>query len=234
MFKVSAGFALFGALSILLPPLSAEDANSHVVVKSRFNNVWTADSTSGKVNIGLREIRVEVAGPYGRPVPERIVVLFEPESRVFSWFVVGEDSRAADTSRQTRALEKERVVFFRDGSLVIFMGGISPKLYVRDFRDNAISMDDAEAKALIASTEFHNPPDMQDEEKLWHTVMLKKALGLDFVLPPGSEGGELLPKVTGVQWDGDKQHWIVTLQARWKAEITLDADYKLVSMKRVE
>jgi hypothetical protein len=232
MSKISAVFVLFGAFNIFLPPLSAQNVNSPFAVTSRFNDVWTADSTSGKVKIDLREIRVEAAGPYGKPVPERIVVLFEPESRAFSWYLVGEDSRVTDTSRQTRSIKNERAVFLRDGSLVIFMGGSSPKLYVRDFQDNAISMDDAEAKALRAAAEFHKPPDKQDEENLWHTVMLK-ALGLDFITEPGSEEGGLDPKVIDVRWDEDKQHWIVTLQARWKAEVTLDADYNLVSMKKV-
>jgi hypothetical protein len=233
VFNTSAVLALLGVLSFSLPPQWTENANPHVAVRTRFNDVWTAGSTSGKLKIDLREIRVETAGPYGKPVPERILVLFEPESRAFSWFVVGDDALATDTSRQTRALEKERFVFFRDGAFVIFMSGLSPKLYVRDFRGNASSVDDAEAQALTAAAEFRLPLGKQDEEKLWHTVLLKEVLGLDFISEPGSEALGVDPKVIDVQWDEDKRHWIVTLQARWIEEITLDADYKLVSMKKV-
>jgi hypothetical protein len=167
-------------------------------------------------------------------VPERILVLFEPESGAFSWNVFLEDSLATDTSRQTRALESERVVFFKEGTLFTFMGGgVLSKLYVRDFHGDAISMDDAEAKTLKAAKEFHTPPSKQDEEQFWHTVMLK-ALGRDFVSPPESAAGGLPPKVTNVRWDRDAHQWIVTMQARWIEEITLDADYNLVSMKKVE
>jgi hypothetical protein len=234
MFKISAVFALFGFLGMFSTSLAAEDANSHFVVTTRFDDVWTADSASSKVKINLREIRVEAAGPYATPVTERVLVLFEPESGAFTWYVVGEDSIVTNTSRQARAIENECVVFLKDGSLVLFMGGgVLPKLYVRDFRGNAINMDDAEGKALMEAAQFHRPPSKKDEDLIWHSIVLT-ALGRDFVSPPDSVAGGPSPKVTGVKWDENKQHWKITLQARWIEEISLDADYDLVSMKKVE
>jgi hypothetical protein len=160
--------------------------------------------------------------------------LFEPESGAFTWYVVGEDSIVTNTSRQARAIENECVVFLKDGSLVLFMGGgVLPKLYVRDFRGNAINMDDAEGKALMEAAQFHRPPSKKDEDLIWHSIVLT-ALGRDFVSPPDSVAGGPSPKVTGVKWDENKQHWKITLQARWIEEISLDADYDLVSMKKVE
>jgi len=232
MLKKTAKLIFLCAFSVfphLLP--AAEEQASNFVVTNRFNELWHAKSASGQVKIDLRELQVEVKGPYGKAVPERILILFEPKSGAFSWSVFDEDSLATNKSRQMRALENERAVFLKDHSLVIFMGGISPNLYVRDIRGHAASMDDAEAKALTEAAAFHKPPSREDEMQLWHTVQLP-SLGRDFVSPPMSAQISLTPKVIGVQWDG--QHWEVTLQGQWTEAITLDSSYSLVAMHKVK
>jgi hypothetical protein len=104
----------FGVFSHLL---SAGEQGSNFVVTNRFNDSWNAQSASGQVKIELREIQVEMKGPSGKAVPERILILFEPKSGAFSWSVFDEDSLATNNSRQTRALENERAVFLKDQSL---------------------------------------------------------------------------------------------------------------------
>lgn len=232
MFKRTATFMLFCAPSLLPGQSLAGQADSHFVATSRFDDAWSAYSPSGKIKIELREIRGEAMGAYGKPIPERILVIFEPTSGAFSWCLFVEDSLATNASRQTKALESKRAVFLKGDSLVVFMGGgISPKLYVRDIRDHATNMDDAEAKALRAAAEFHTPPDKRDEAQLWHIVPLP-SLGRDFITAPMSAAGGPDPNVTDVRWDG--QNWIVTLQGRWTEQITLDANYNVVSMQKVE
>jgi hypothetical protein len=231
MFKRTAILMLFCAPSLLPGLLLAGETDSSLVATSRFDDMWRAYSTSGKINIELREIRVETPGPNGKPMPERILVIFEPRSGAFSWCPFGEDSLATDASNQTKAFENKRAVFLKGDSLVVFMGGISPKLYVRDFRGHARDMNDAEAQALRAATEFQNPPSRSEEAQLWHIVPLP-SLGRAFVTAPMSAVGGPDPNVTDVGWDG--QNWIVTLQGRWTEQIILDPNYNVVSMQKVE
>jgi len=221
-------------LALLVPlslPAQAGGPDSRFVVTTRFDDAWSAYSTTGKTKIELREIRVEGTGAYGKTVPERILVIFEPRSGAFSWCLFGEDSVATDASNQTKAFENKRAVFLKGDSLVVFMGGISPKLYVRDFRGHATDINDAEAQALRGATEFPTPPGMREEAQLWHIVQLP-SLGRDFISPPMSAAVGPDPRVTDVRWDG--QNWMVTLQGRWTEQITLDPNYNVVSMQKVE
>ena len=80
--------------------LMAADPDGHLSVVSRFDNVGSAYLLAGKVRIELREIRVEAISPYGKPVPERITVIFEPKSKAFSWNIFEEDSLATNKSRK--------------------------------------------------------------------------------------------------------------------------------------
>jgi hypothetical protein len=161
---------LFSAMSLFHGQLLAGQGDSRLVATTRSDDVWSAYSASGKIKIELREVRVETTGAHGKPMPERILVMFEPSSGVFSWCPFGEDSVATDASNQTKAFESKRAAFLKGDTLVVFMGGISPKLYVRDFRGHATDMNDAEAKALRAATDFHIPPSRLEEEQLWHIV----------------------------------------------------------------
>jgi hypothetical protein len=92
-------------------------------------------------------------------------------------------------------------------------------------------MDDAEAQALTAASEATKHRGWLDPGPNTRVISLLN-LGRDFTIPPLSVATSITPKVTNVQWDGS--HWIVTLQARWTAEITLDANYNVVSMRKVE
>lgn len=100
--------------------------------------------------------------------------------------------------------------------------------------DVRLTMDDAETKALReASQSIESGEDLLGNDRDFRVVS-SPAIDNDFLYPPMNTAPSILgPKVTGVRWDSDKQYWILTLQARWKAEITLDVDYNLVSMKRV-
>ncbi|MGB9407247.1 MAG: hypothetical protein WCA89_06885 [Terracidiphilus sp.] len=231
MFKKTAVQILVYALSMLAPLRLTAGPDRHVVPLSRLDDVGSACSITGKVKIELREIRVETTGPYGKPVPHRIFILFDPQSGAFSWIVTIEGS-ATDVSVQTTLFKSGRAAFLKDNSIFTFSSKMLT-LYIQDPQGHASSMDEAEQTALSSTAEFNDPPGNVDFARPPHKVQLT-GLSLDFVSRPGSAALEMDPKVTDVRWDGDKQHWIITLKARWTEEVTLDADYKLVSMKKVE
>jgi len=231
MFKKAAVFATFCAVGLFPHLMLAADQGSRVVALSRADNLADAYSPAGKVKIRLREIRVETTGPYGKPVPHRMFLLFEPKTGAFSWIVTVEGP-PTDVSMLTNWFRTHRAAFLRDNSLYIFTAETGPlALYVQGPSGHASSIDDAEAQAIRATAALNDPPGNVDLVQPWKVAQLTE-LSADFVHTPGSAILGPDPSVTDVQWDGS--HWIVTLQARWTEAITLNAGYNVVSMRKVE
>jgi len=203
----------------------------HIVPLLRIDDVSSAYSTTGKVKIELRDLRVEMTGPQSKPAPYTIFLLFEPQSGAFSWSISLGNS-ATDVSEQTNWFKSYRAAFLKDDRLVTFTASMQV-LRIQDFQGHASSMNEAEQKALSSAAALNDPPGNAEFAQLFHDVTLA-GLSLDFECEPGNEICGPDPKVIDVQWDRVEQHWIVTLQARWTEEITLDADYNVVSMKEVE
>jgi hypothetical protein len=94
-------------------------------------------------------------------------------------------------------------------------------------------MDDAEAQALKAAGESTKHRGWLDPGPNTRVISLLN-LDRDFTVPPLSVATSIMPKVTDVRWDADAHHWVVTLKARWTAEVILDANYNVVSMRKIE
>ncbi|MGD0888910.1 MAG: hypothetical protein ABR889_06660 [Acidobacteriaceae bacterium] len=226
--------ALLSVVGAFLLPTAAVGAIPQLTAKSQVDSVGTAYTPNGNVKIELREVRTEAMG-LTEPRPLSVLVIFEPESGAFSWRVT--DADLATPSLRIAELKDEQAVFLKDGEIIDFRSVWSPPvIYVRAYRGHASNMDDAEAQALnAASASSLDPREGNLEAGQGARVVSLVGIGSDFFYSPDNSFPEVpIPKVTAVRWDGGAQHWIVTLQARWKAEITLDAYYSLVSMKKVE
>jgi hypothetical protein len=88
-----------------------------------------------------------------------------------------------------------------------------------------------EVESLVFFLTDEYPLGMREETQLWHIVPLP-SLGRDFTSAPMSAAIGPDPNVTDVRWDG--KNWIVSLQGRWTEQITLDTNYNVVSMQKVE
>jgi hypothetical protein len=231
MFQRKANLILIYALALLAPTHLVAFPDPHVVPLLRINDSWSAYSKTGKVKIELRDLRVEMTGPYGKPAPYTIFLLFEPQSGAFSW-AISLGHSAVDASEQTNWFKNYRAAFLKDDRLVTFTARMRV-LRIHNFQEQASSMNEAEQKALSSAAALNDPPGNAEFAQPFHDVSLA-GLSLDFECEPGNAVCGQDPKVSDVRWDGDAQHWIVTLQARWTEAIILDADYNLVSMKKVE
>jgi hypothetical protein len=226
--------ALLSIAGALLLPTAAAGAIPQLTARSRVDSVGTAFTSSGNVKIELREVRTEAMG-LKKPRPLSVLVIFEPESGVFSWRVT--DADLTNPSWRIAQFKDGQAAFFKDGEIIDFRSIWSPPvIYIHAYRSHASNMDDAETQALkAASASSIEPTKGNLEEGQGARVVSLVGLNSDFIYPPGNAFPAVLaPKVTNVRWDGDGQHWIVTLQARWTAEITLDVDYNVVSMEKVE
>jgi hypothetical protein len=198
--------------------------------KSHIDTFVNAYSPSGKVRVDLREVRTEIMGAKG-PIALSVLVMRDPSSGAYSWRAHTADP--TDPSWRSQQLNDDQAVFLKDGEFTDFMSlSIPLRLFIHQYHGHATDMNDAVTKALKAASESIDP--LGDLEKVpgMHVISLL-ALGRDFTSAFPSNL-DIDPKVVNAQWDGDKQQWIVTLRARWAEEITLDADYNLVSMRKVE
>ena len=212
----------------LLPAPAPLGQVPQLAAKSRADSTGTALSPNGKVSIDLREVQTETSRADGQ-VLLSVLVIFEPKSGSFSWRA----TPAGDApSWRISQFNDGQAAFLRDGEVVDFraLGG-PPRLFIHAYRGHASNMEQAEAKALEAASGSISPRGDLDNGQNVHVVSLL-GLGFDFINPPTSESTNITPKVTDVRWDGTR--WLVTLKARWTAQITLDARYNLLSMKRVE
>jgi hypothetical protein len=219
--------SLFVALTLTLRAAPGH----HLVVSSRADDTGFIFSSSGKISVQLREVSVESAEEGGRTERSRVLVLFEPHSGAFSWEVFPEDSVPNDSARQLRAFKEKRAGYLLDGTIYIFMVGISPAIYVREFRGQAATMNEAEKKALARAEIANSSPAELYRANSWRIVRLAK-LGHDFVAPPMSQTVGHDPIIDDVQRDGKK--WIVTIRGSWTEVVTLDEDFNLVSMNSAD
>jgi hypothetical protein len=231
MFTRATALVFIYALGMLAPPRLAAGPDRHVVPLLRIDDVSRAHSAAGDVKIELRDLRVEMTGPQGTPAPYTIFLLFEPQSGAFSW-TISLGNSATDVSEQTNWFKRSRAAYLKNDRIVTFTATMQ-KLHIQDFQGHASSMNDAEQKALSVAAALNDPPGYAEFAQPFHNVTLE-GLSDDFQCEPHRPVCGLDPKVIDVQWDRVEQHWIVTLKARWTEEIALDADYNVVSMRKVE
>ncbi len=222
---------LLGANAHLSLPIGAAP-DTHLKIVDRFDGQGCARSASGENKLQVREIKLQSTGAYGKPVPHIMIVLYDPQSRAYSWNVSLEESSPATAHPRMQAYESCNTVFLKGDQLVVFMTGIPPgPLYVNESHGRALNMNDAEQKALESVAVLNDPPGNVDVAKQWTEVPLT-GLSADFTQTPGNAIPDVKPQLTNVRWDGE--HWHINLQARWTEVITLDANYNLVAMKKVE
>jgi hypothetical protein len=217
--------------SVVAPSvLTAAGGGAPLRAASKVDGVGSARTPDGEVKLELREIHTRTTLP-DIHADLGVLVLFEPKSGAFSWRIA-----PADVNPSWRTLEfiDSQVAFLKDGKIFDFRaieGG--PRLIIHESRGSASSIEDAETQALKAAGDAIEHRGFLDIGQNAHVLSLLN-LDRDFTIPPMSVATSIMPKVTEVRWDADAHHWVVTLEARWTEAITLDADFNVVSMRKVE
>lgn len=228
--KTAVLISLCQVAAVAAPPVTGS-ADPHIVAVSQVSDTGAAFSPTGKEAIQLREARIQVTGPHEQPVSRRLFLVFDPKRGAFCWHVAIEGS-PTDLSEQTTWFKRYRAAFEKDGIIYVFTAENGPLvILVQQSSGRATSMGNAEEQALRAVATLNDPPGNVNIGQQWHTVLLSR-LSPDFVQAPESQTSGPEPKVDDVQWDGE--HWILTLAARWREVITLDAEYNVLSMKKVD
>jgi hypothetical protein len=224
---------LFFALFLLVRLRDAEDRGLGLAEISHMDGEGTVYTTQGPLPVQLREIQTELTSPDGTRSSLDILVLFEPFSGQFFWKV----SRGNPESPAWRICEFRRshAAFLKDGAIVYFRTFWGrDSIFVRHYRGRASDMEDAERRTLRdASYTIDLEDPFATETKGYERQVPLAGLDRLFVtlphtLPGGTIVGRLTPRITAVRWDG--RHWVVTVRCRWTEEVTLDANYSLVSI----
>ena len=221
---------LLSVASALLSPLIAAASAPQLTPHSRFDDEYIAYTRDGTVKLKLREVQTEANGKV-ESKHLSVFVLFDPTSRAFTWRLQVYEEAGRSTIAQFK--NGNGAAILKDGQIVVFWA-VMFRIYIRDCHGHASSIDDAEAKALEAASQFIASGGLLGNGEDFRAVLLK---GIDygFLYPPMSMAPSVsIPQISDLRWDEDKQHWILTLKARWIEEVTLDGDYNLVSMKKVE
>ena len=154
------------ALGILPLSMMAAGGIPQLTETSHFDDVGNAYSEEGTVKLELREVRTEEIVENAKPVPLRILVLFEPHSGAFSWRVFGDDLLGADAPSQSLVFKNYRAVLLKDNRLVEFIVALAPtRLFINEYSGHASSMDDAEAQALRSASEPPDPSGDRNQRK---------------------------------------------------------------------
>ncbi|MGD0097885.1 MAG: hypothetical protein ABSB60_15455 [Terracidiphilus sp.] len=229
--KRTAVLVMMFALSTAVLELLNATPSRCAVLTSQSDGTGSAYSVGGKVSVELREVRYTQVFPGGKAMPLRVFLLFEPRSGAFSW-IVTDDLSNSDGDIQTNLFKNYRAVFLRDGSLITFTPQMAPlMLRVQESRDHASSMDEAQNQALGFVSGLKDPPRDVELARPVHTIRLDRLIP-DLVSDPASQSFGPDPKVGEVRWNG--QQWTVILKSRWTEAITLDTQYKVVSLKPLD
>lgn len=227
------GIAALILIAFVVPASSAHpSASSRLRDESYIDSSGVLACSSGNVAIQLREVQTEIRRASGINWQLSVLVIFEPESGAFSWRAAPADPK--DPSWRISEFKSKQAAYMKDETIVVF-GALpfTPTILVHQYHGHASSMEDAEKKALLAASRIVDPerPLNLNAEQDVYTVPLPQ-LGLEFVSAnPMSAAASITPKVIAVKWDG--KSWTLELVGRWKEEITLDSDFKVISMRKV-
>jgi hypothetical protein len=200
------------------------------VESSHVDGSGSVFTSGGRVKVDLREVRTEMDGAKG-PIALSVLVMRDPKSGAYSWQTHTADP--ANPSLRSQQFNDSQAAFLKHDEFTDFMVLPTPlRLFVHQHNGRAHNMNEAVDRSLKEAGAALQPRgDVETTQGLRAIPLL--AVGRDFTSNPMSVTVfDVMPKVTNVQWDG--KYWTVTLQARRRAVVTLDGDYTVVSMRKVE
>jgi hypothetical protein len=188
-----------------------------------------ATGDTGPAHFPMRETLVEGKRADGSSARGRLIVIFDPSTRLFVWDYL---ALPPEVGRLTLAKEIESgglLVYAGRERLVIFMTQ-ALEIDIWEAREKADSADDAEGRALKRAGEQLEAPGYNPLFGRLR-ISLQKDLGNAFILKA------LEPTFTPAKFV-DISHkdgtWEIILEDQWKERITLNDKFELLGHKREE
>jgi len=190
----------------------------------------TAFSENGaKVTLEARRSWLGVTHAGGSTQGAELLVLFDRRAGSFWWglnYLPGASSAAQTDHPKIDAVSDVSIkVYSGLGRIVVFEG----VLEVRECRDHAENIDDAERQALYLARAWA-APDLDRRTPLARTVLLLAQVDDSMYMKPLAENGVAVSLQSVVR---DADGWVVTIRGYWSARITLDEEYNIKHWERV-
>jgi len=209
-------------------PLPAGPGGELIPV-ARYDNTIPAATSLGEIQLAAREVQLDVVMPNQKTSKGALLVLFDPSSgyfaRQFAWvpgypYPGGVPMMSNFRSYSKAYLAAERLVTFTNTDAVI---------YIREWRQKAASLDDAESKALQDST--GDLPNYLKAALNGPAFSVDHVLGQNFATEPGNARRGPVRLVEVSRRDGN---WEVTLQGRSKAKVILNDKYEVTGNEQIK
>jgi hypothetical protein len=221
MFNTAACSTLFGIATM---------AQVTPIATTRYSYTIPAETDSGDVFIAGRELLVNVDLPKWHSQRGLLFVRFDSSRGYFQWSIapVPKSQQTVGTSRYDGTYRR----FYVAPDRLLFFCVIYTTLDVKESREKATSIDDAEAQSLAeagrrgAAGLAFKPSDLV-------TINLGKLLPRNinenfFALP----GAANIGVVKLIDVSRKNSTWEVILQGQWQQKITLDDKYKVIGSVR--
>jgi hypothetical protein len=238
------------SLTLCLLCLCAMPASGQLVPRGYstdhlLRGVGEVDSGNAKATARLqvREVWLNARMPNGHSEGGSLLVLFDPERKLFQWRLVTGQLAPGQVRRPTpgeSALPPEfevgaRMAYVTRDAFVTFT--IMPScLYVFESRDRADNLNEATTASLKAA-EASLPEYATHGPSYGKAVDLSPQLMLSFFQGPEGAGSASVPVIGGARIvDVSRQNgeWKIVVQGQWKEKIVLNDKFELISMTRVD
>lgn len=192
------------------------------------NGTIPGKTSHGKRALAVHLLLVEGAAE-GRDQVGSLRVLFDPESHYYSWqYAAAFDASSNPLVSIEEEFNNNTLAYIEDSRLVVF-SSVGTRVFTRESKDVAATIDEAEALALKAAANdvgFLN----KDHFARWINIS------------PNSLGAKFLMKKFDVTYTHTKLLEITKVDGKWelllenqgKAKITLSNDLKVIDVKLIE
>lgn len=187
----------------------------------------TRDGQQARVNLQVE--RTPLSFPSGKAGQVDLVMLYDPESRLFWW-----QYRTIDPGQPPAAGDEPlagSVVYVTGDKLVVFNFSV-PFVWVRESSERYPSLAEGRAGAQAALRKMSGQIERGGDE-LFRTINVGKAVGSDFLHLAGDASSSPEPKLREVSRKDGRWHLILDGPNKDSAEVVLSDDYQLVEARRL-
>jgi hypothetical protein len=219
-------------LALTILPAAVRAADVSEVAFTRTDDSFRANSAGGEVRIQSRHSMLAVHLPDGTPRKCELVVLFDPASGQYLW-----NHTIAVEQQDTFPLEFASLLSGSSGNSALYVSAdritwftfAAMELEVRQSSGQAQTLD-AAYDAALASLRERWLDYFNSKIQATHTVAVWKLVDRAFFDDP-EKPSPVYPAIETVTRSGSE--WLLTIRARWKAQLTLDESFNPQGIKRI-
>ncbi len=215
----------------MLAPAATLMAQFSPIATTRYNHAISAKTDLGDVSIAVRQMLVDVSLPKWHSGKGSLSIFLDSSSGYFQWWL----APVAKTQQSARLVSGQGAHWrmYIAADRLLYFGFGHPNLIIKESREKARNLDDAEERALsdarrrgLAVLAYKSPDRVLIN--LWKILPHNRSE--NFFAPPGDPRlGPL--RLVDVVHKGNT--WEVILQGQWQQKIVLNDKYEVTGTARI-